>query len=806
MTFPFVAKYGFKNNSHDLLEWDGAGQPPRELLGLTDKPAGHVTPSEKWWPAINCGKVGDWWAIWLIEPDPNAPRGGMVKSHVLLWPINEIAGVNDLGEYISILIGQDLETPSENDQIVINNLFNELALNAHIPILDTVHLVPYIMESIWKNLWDEAKEKFAIRVSFTPPQSFNTANHPAFYCVPSSLTNQWFNQRVKVLTPVVFTEMSRAAKYLNGQTDTTISQLMTVCALETGNIQFIGRLARTADNIDLFSEQDNATNAISALRSIVACSGKMTDASAYKAELMLALKAHIDKNSITVEQVLSLSNISEEDISEESFPKQELINWIADNLNDVDADKQASTFERCNPEKSRDWWWRSVEIGVSNFLDTTNADDKLVSWLLMDSFSSLAKKFVYSASNIDTRIFELAKKQQLSSVGFKKLESIAIGNNFPKLYSLVIYRIYPENSLICRQMNSMDGWEKGVPYLIDKLQSSTLLEEIEREELSYIIPLVADLSKKDVKILNGIDIAKKGAYTLWCIQLENGGSFYPPLADKNSFKKKLYDNLNPDLPSSLLDPIIAEMSEYLLSLVDRTDFWARFVIGQRRQIANKLVDAITSSSNISFKLSAKESELTQALNDYINSNSELSQQLLISCLRVPITINEQVILKWILKTKSFGWSNYAQTLGEIILKNNWNYVAEKLYKESYGFLASKGYFKPTVDRCVTLLGAWEKAKVSLLSEKSPTPSSEVILNRLSVLAAELAHDRLDSIWLRAGGNLGILHSNGSSSERWQRAVRAANSGALVGGLKTLIEQLLEDFPHNTDLKELNSLF
>jgi hypothetical protein len=806
MTLPFVAKYGFKNNSHDLLEWDGKGQPPRELLGLTDKPAGHVTPSEKWWPAVNCGKVGDWWAIWLVEPDPSAPRGGMVKSHVLLWPINEIAGVNDLGEYISTLIGQDLETPSEIDQLVINNLLNELASNDHVFILEQVKLAPHIMESIWKSLWDKAKENFAIRVSFTPPQSFNTTKHPTFYCVPSSLTNQWFNQRVKLLNSFVTSELSRAAKYLNGQADPTISKLMTVCGLETGNIRFIGRLARTADNIDLFHEQDNATNTISALRSIIACSEKITDAQAYKAELMLALKAHIDKNSITVEQVLSLSNISEEDISEESFPKQELINWIADNLNDVDADKQASTFERCNPEKSRDWWWRSVEIGVSNFLDTTNADDKLVSWLLMDSFSSLAKKFVYSASNIDTRIFELAKKQQLSSVGFKKLESIAIANNFPKLYSLVIYRIYPENSLIGRQMNSMDGWEKGVPYLIDKLQSSTLLEEIEIEELSYIIPLVADLSKKDVKILNGIDIAKKGAYTLWCIQLENGGSFYPPLADKNSFKKKLYDNLNSDLPSSLLDPIIAEMSEYLLSLVDRTDFWARFDIGQRRQIANKLVDAITSSSNISFKLSAKESELTQALNDYINSNSELSQQLLISCLRVPITINEQVILKWILKTKSFGWANHAQTLGEIILKNNWNYVAEKLYKESYGFLASKEYFKPTVDRCVTLLGYWERTKVSLLSEKLSTPSSDVLLNRLSVLAAELAHDRLDSIWLRAGGNLGVLHSYGSSSERWHSAVRAANSGALVGGLKSLIEQLLEDFPHNTDLKELNSLF
>ncbi len=29
MTLPFIAKYGFKNNSHDLLEWDG-GAPHRQ--------------------------------------------------------------------------------------------------------------------------------------------------------------------------------------------------------------------------------------------------------------------------------------------------------------------------------------------------------------------------------------------------------------------------------------------------------------------------------------------------------------------------------------------------------------------------------------------------------------------------------------------------------------------------------------------------------------------------------------------------------------------------------------------------------
>jgi len=805
MIFPLCAKYGFKNNSHDFLEWDGDDKPPSELLGLTDKPAGHVLPKGQWWPAINCRQVGEWWAIWSILPDPEAPRAGMVKSKVFLWPINEISKVNNLEEYLSILVGDEQIPLSETDRYCIDDLLNELTANDQTLIIDSVHLVPHIINILWKKLWNEAKVSFAVRVSFTPPQDFNRVSHPTFYCVPSSLTNQWFNQNVKIIAPQVGRELSRAARYLNDHNDETISELINIFGQKSGNIKFVGRLARAADNLDIYRRDNDAGSIISALRSIIACEAKPSEALALKSELLLALKIHFEKNSISVDQVLSLSNIYEDNVLGDKLPKKELLNWIFHHLPSVIPAKLISIFERCSPKKSRGWWWASVEDGIKRLFDTTNVDDKLINWLSMDAFDPLAEKFIYESKDADNRIFTLAKVKQPSDSELKKLESIAINQTFPQVYSFVIYQLYSEVSVISKQIDSMNGWEKGLPHLVENLANSTLLEAIELEKLGFIIPLVSERCKEDSSLIEIIDIAKKGAFTLWCLQLENDGVFYPSLVDENSFNMKLYNNLSSDLPSNLLDRIVTGMAEYLLTLSDRTYLWARFDIDQRKKIADKLVDVLAMYSNISFNLTLKEVDFIQSIKNHFNSNLNLSPQLLIPCLAVPISTNENEILRWVFKVNSFDWPIYINKLGEIILLRQWRFLAKELYKESYGFLGTKGYLKPAVDHCTELLGTWERVTVSIKDERLIKQNRECVINRVSALAAELAHDRLEYIWSKAGGRLGDLHSYGSFSEKWYKAVQAAEAGALTGGLKDLVSQLLEEFPNNHDLKELKAL-
>jgi hypothetical protein len=76
------------------------------------------------------------------------------------------------------------------------------------------------------------------------------------------------------------------------------------------------------------------------------------------------------------------------------------------------------------------------------------------------------------------------------------------------------------------------------------------------------------------------------------------------------------------------------------------------------------------------------------------------------------------------------------------------------------------------------------------------------VNRVAELGANLASDRLDDLWERAGGERKRLRGMGSPDVRWREAATLAQNGSLHGGLVALVQALLSDFPHNKDLQEL----
>ena len=80
-----------------------------------------------------------------------------------------------------------------------------------------------------------------------------------------------------------------------------------------------------------------------------------------------------------------------------------------------------------------------------------------------------------------------------------------------------------------------------------------------------------------------------------------------------------------------------------------------------------------------------------------------------------------------------------------------------------------------------------------------------VANQVSDIGATLRPEGPNFIWERAGGNISQLHSSGTGRDKWQHAARQAENGAIRGGLLTLICELLQEFPENPKLKELETL-
>jgi hypothetical protein len=96
-----------------------------------------------------------------------------------------------------------------------------------------------------------------------------------------------------------------------------------------------------------------------------------------------------------------------------------------------------------------------------------------------------------------------------------------------------------------------------------------------------------------------------------------------------------------------------------------------------------------------------------------------------------------------------------------------------------------------------LVLAWT-CKPSILNDLDPAP----LWRHVAELGADLAPDRLDDLWERAGGERKRLLSSGSPDIRWREAAKLAQNGSLKGGLIALVKELRVDSPHNDDLCEL----
>jgi len=182
---PFRASYGVKNNSHALLHTNCTeSQLPYELLGLTDKPPGTGTLGECWWPSVGCGPIGEWWTLWWTLPDENAERGGMVRSEVMLWPLNEIGLVNDLRPAMKELSGLDISEPNVK---VLHCIAEELISGKHEPVvLQDLENWPGYITALWSQLWPSARQNLSMRVVLSPPQGGESISPPWMYCIPQS--------------------------------------------------------------------------------------------------------------------------------------------------------------------------------------------------------------------------------------------------------------------------------------------------------------------------------------------------------------------------------------------------------------------------------------------------------------------------------------------------------------------------------------------------------------------------------------------------------------------------------------------
>ncbi|KDM93142.1 effector-associated domain EAD1-containing protein [Photobacterium galatheae] len=804
MTKPLKAIYGCRDNSHDLLFWEGDSPLPPELLGLTDKPGGYVTPKEKWWPAINCGPVGNWWALWSIEPDLDAPRSGMVKSTVLLWELDKIPQVHFLEEFIYQLVNHEECKPPHSS--LLQSVANKLICSDNILAIEADKTLPLLIAQLWEKLWGEARKEFSVRSAFTPPQSLVRAKLPTFYYVPASVLNQWYLPNVSLINSTTTTEPSRATNYLinRAENDSILHQLLLNCSELTGDLKVLNKLGRAADNIDRFRANSTLTNAIVALRALIACSPSPDKAKDIKNELLSSIKMLMVSEG-DASDILTMCNLSSDAVPKGAMPQVELSNWIEHNLIALGHEDLNKYFERALPGKSMQWWSQSVVNGIGTLVNKPEISEHILFWLSIVHFQKTFLRLSSVRQDLEQMLFERAKTSDMTADSLMALEQFSISQEWAKLHAWAVFNLYDEDQVYKKQRNSMPNWTEGVPFIVQSLSHRHAINLLRDSAFSPFIDLLAERSLREPSILSYIDITEQDALRVWQKQLSTGGLFYPPNIEKEDFLAKLCDNLQVNLLSIVFERVSEEISEYLLSNADRGKVWSQLDSTKSKILAENMARKVVANPQALLKLNDSEPYLINALKTHIAGNTYIDASFVLSYLSQNISHHENDVLILIKKINSKCLSNHANILGNIIFEKRWNKVANGLFKSSYGWMPETPHFKPTIEACSELLDSTNTFWFSFYTGKSTQHHRNEIIKRFSEVCANIAYDRLDSIWLKAGGNASKLKNHGTELDKWLHAASEAEKGALKRGLIDLLEVLMDEYPHNRQLSEVNHI-
>ena len=806
MIKPFRAIYGEKDNSHSLLDWNGGvEQPPKSLLGLTDKPPGNVTLGEVWWPAFGCGPVDEWWAIWWTVPDQESSRSGMVRSEVYLWPLTDIHDISELTPFIEELSQADINL-SNNPDLLGETIEALLSTSNKTIVLQNPYNFPNIVNIVWKKLWPAARTRFSARTALTPSQTARKKGDPLLYCVPLTHINQWRSSDFDIIEKNP-SKLSRPAKYFTDEKDDFLEEVLTDCPPNTADITYLTKAARCADRLELFRSDKNVQSALNLARSVITLSPTKEHGRRLKEESLSYLNTHLTLDDIT--SVLSFANFNENAVDFELLPIRPIKQILNHTLLTVSTSDFTELVSRLSAEQVQIWWKDCVLYAIKQVisLQTKQSFQLVLSWLGLNHASKLLLNIIPSESYIEEQFVLATDQIDMKQQEIENIKKFTMTKQWPRLHAWTLLNTVPEHETFHKLIVAVEHCERGLEFLVDSLSGTTVIEEALSDSPHISMEQAAQRTANEPSLILHIDISKPKARQLWFNHILAGGEHWPMGINRGAFEDAFIAEVLSGHDTGVVQALSTEIAKTVLLHKERKHIWSRLSPTDKQLLSNSVAEIYLSDIAPSMPLEQPEDPLAQSILDNLHTVNNLSATSLLHCLTWNKAFRQTEIIKWLEKVPTTEWSLFAKELGKQVKDKNWLDVASHLYERCLGnvALSSRSPLMPALFECYSLLGSFKQLIVKVQKHSNHSNYHEQLAKEVSRIGNDIAYDRLESIWRSAGGKAQDLKYFSYSKERWDDAVNKAISGKLSSGLQGLVTALLEEFPHNKELKALKAL-
>jgi hypothetical protein len=835
------AYYGEVGRSHS---WIATSIEDQELHGFltrfTDRP-GAVPSGHSLAPYYSGIQYGAYYIFTLTTADPSADRGGMVFSHAFIIDLGDIEDLHNLEALFDLFLHSRVPVAGNLSPL---NLPASMFVRASNPPIFPEYIRKAVgiltedgpsllfcgsLSSLGKlviALWAGLPMSLRKKTSFTAAFSADNldSRKTVLYFQPS-LANLLQNQ-----THVSGEESSEVEltgeveKFiLTGAENNRFELFLISLNIEVKDWSLLNKSIKAYKAYQLFLEEMISSEQLKLLiRTIANISPDPANGKAVKTKLIENLKSKIvggkDRNikslrnfpvGLIAQGINLLSSaigISIEDASEDAvlFNTQDFANLII----------------LLKDSQEQGWWENAVEAGIQLVIRDPNRTKVFNIWKLLQSNDKVAEYLfglMAKSANFEEVLIAEMPAVLLPDTA-KGLAKLCKGNRWYYLHALLLPLYLPVKDAIQEQFSiegpKITSASPGLEFLLGKTSDQDLLVLALDNKHQILTSEYAARSAKHPMLLAKLDTGQLVWLQIWGASLEITQDLRRGILNPESVIKAYLDQVIISRTSgkTIFELMDKEGMNDLTGYQNRRDIWKHitpelsksFLATTASAIAEQIADGKVKPSSLEKEL-FDEVKTDTTLTRFLERYKEDAGMVFSLYEKLP-ALKDDFLADYVRFYRPQLTDIDSSRLGRLVDQGNLWITARQIFDKA----KQRDDFRAALSECrrVLKLNFFERLRFSeILYQKV---SYDDLYDALRDIALQLYYQgpEQDEVWKRAGGDVSKLYQHKTREENWFHAISLLRSGKAGHGIseKSLLETMLEDSPHNSELKELYSYF
>lgn len=812
------ALYGESRGGHSLLASSGDDAVATAIVQRLDLPD-TAPPDAEWSPFLRGFPYQDRYVLSRTFHDTAASRGGMVFSHAVLAPLDDLVQTPDLQPLLRLLATSNGQRP---DPTTVRLARTQTPVPQAIDLVDAAEVLAEtgtfpvvrlgnigfddLVVALWAHLPLELRRGFAFRLSFGPTDLIEQPI-PALVCTPHATAGRWSEYPV-IRTATPHEPDSLAAAILSGHAEAApLIEFMEQMEVRPTKLPDL-RLAEQAYQLDIReSSLDRRAGVIRLIEKLSPNSG------AGKAGKKLLAQRLCDALSgARAEEILRLRNLQLSAFPEPKRIWKAVANWVAENsyAQDQDAELLSVLEDATASDAAVEEWRGAILSGLAVAARSAKSSFPRVFWRwtkLRPDIITAVFPHIPAEAGVEERLAR-ATPRTLDKAAAVAVEPLALSRGWLRLHGTVLSASASASDAARRQVAvDTDPFSfEGLRAALRRAKPAELVVCALEIEDPRMPPLAGEAVAKDPKLLTGLDLTPTAAQAIWrealAIEPTSWQGPTEPAAAFHSILDRLLDGnqTDPMLLERLSDTPLADLGDY----PRRSEIWSRIAVDTRHKMLTKTANAWLKNAAGAHGPAAPEQELQTAIlaDDELESTLDALIPTGVGiAVRIVAALGRYDQQRFLLllgtltsRTTSLAAPD-AESIGRLVLQRRWEDAAAYLLGQ---FKSGRRDLKPALRTCSDMLNRWDRFFYALV------PISEYEKwEAFQELAAELypGGPDDDGLWERAGGDDADLFAGRDGRTRWRDALRKVRYGKGPTP-SALLARMMEDFPKNERIPHL----